>query len=79
VGASLRGQVAKFPVIARSEATEAIQSLLGAMDCFATLAMTVTYPSFNSACKNSLTALRAASAVAGLPPTCGLSSMQASL
>ena len=45
------------------------------------LAMTLRkfYPSFNSVRRKSLTALRAASAVAGLPPTCGLSSMQASL
>ena len=38
-----------------------------------------SHPSLNSACRKSLTALRASSAVAGLPPTCGLSSMQASL
>ncbi|TYL89243.1 hypothetical protein FXB40_35635 [Bradyrhizobium rifense] len=50
------------------------------LDCFAAPAMTEsTYPSLNSACKNSTTAFRDSAAVAGLPPTCGLSSTQVSL
>jgi hypothetical protein len=45
-------------------------------DLFARVA---PHPSFNSACRNSTTALRASSAVVGLPPVCGLSSTQGSL